>query len=206
MNLKKLEITLEQLAGFTEPRLRLEQYHTPAIVAARLLHHAAMRGDITGMRVCDLGCGTGMLACGAALLGADCVCGVDIDPRAIKIARQNADSVGVEIEFMVGDIRDQAAITAIGHCDTVVMNPPFGAQKRHADRPFIDAALAVGGVVYGIFNAGTREFLAAYTQGRAVIEEVTACEFPIRRTFAHHTRDRAEIRVEIIRMKRVAES
>jgi len=80
MNLRQLEMRLERLQGFERPTARLEQYQTPAPVAARLLHHAAMQGAIEGRRVCDLGCGTGILACGAALLGASAVTGVDIDP------------------------------------------------------------------------------------------------------------------------------
>ena len=70
MNLRRLEMELERLEGFERPTPRLEQYGTPAPVAARLLHHAAMQGAIEGRRVVDLGCGTGILGCGAALLGA----------------------------------------------------------------------------------------------------------------------------------------
>ena len=91
MKLKQLEMTLQRLAGFSRPRAALEQYQTPAPLAARLLYHALMKGDIEGKRVCDLGCGTGILAIGAALLGAASVTGVDIDERALAVARENAD-------------------------------------------------------------------------------------------------------------------
>ncbi len=64
------------------------------------------------------------------------------------------------------------------------MNPPFGAQKAHADRPFIDRALELAGEVYGIFNEGSTPFVAAYTEGRATIEEVIRCAFPMKRTCA----------------------
>ena len=137
MNLRHLEMRLERLQGFDRPRTSLEQYQTPAPVAARLLHHAAMQGAIEGRRVCDLGCGTGVLACGAALLGASAVTGVDIDPAAIEIARRNADMLGVTVAFIVADIRNPDIDWAGLACDTVVMNPPFGAQRAHADRPFI---------------------------------------------------------------------
>jgi len=43
MNLRHLEMELERLEGFERPTSRLEQYGTPAPVAARLLHHAADR-------------------------------------------------------------------------------------------------------------------------------------------------------------------
>ncbi len=91
-----------------------------------------------------------------------------------------------------------------GPCDTVVMNPPFGAQKQniHADRPFIDAALALAPVTYGIFNAGSTPFVEAYVSGRGRIAGKVSGTFTIKRTFAFHTRDAQEIPVEILRLVR----
>lgn len=42
----------------------------PASLAARLLYHAALHGNISSMRVGDLGCGTGIRSIWAALLEA----------------------------------------------------------------------------------------------------------------------------------------
>ncbi|WP_332448758.1 METTL5 family protein [Methanoculleus sp.] len=203
MNLRQLEMQLERLEGFERPTARLEQYQTPAPVAARLLHHAAMQGAIEDRRVCDLGCGTGILACGAALLGASAVTGVEIDPAAIDVARRNTETLGVSVEFLVADVRSPDLDRAALLCDTVVMNPPFGAQKAHADRPFIDLALEIAGEVYGIFNEGSAPFVASYTEGRAEIEEVVRCAFPMKRTFAHHRRERVDITVEILHLRRI---
>ncbi|MDD5418267.1 MAG: METTL5 family protein [Methanomicrobiaceae archaeon] len=201
MKLRQLEMQLERLARFVRPDVRLEQYQTPPSVAARLLFHAHMQGAIEGRRVCDLGCGTGILACGAALLGAGYVLGIDIDPLAIECARENADMLGVEVDFFVSDIRSPEWPAGGMRFDTVVMNPPFGAQEAHADRPFIDRALEIADVVYGIFNRGSTPFVSAYIRGRAEIEEVIRCTFPLRYTFAHHSRERVDIEVEVIRMR-----
>ncbi len=203
MNLRHLEMHLERLAGFSRPSARLEQYQTPPAVAARLLFHAYMQGAIEDKAVCDLGCGTGILACGAALLGATPITGIDLDPQAVGQAEKNADAVGAEIAFLVGDVRDDGFGWSSLRCDTVVMNPPFGAQKAHADRPFIDRSLEIAPEVYGIFNGGSSPFVAAYTEGRAVIDEVIACSFPMRRTFAHHRKERVDIAVEVIHFHRI---
>jgi ribosomal protein L11 methyltransferase len=48
-----------------------------------------------GVRVLDLGCGTGILAIAAAKLGAASVVAVDIDPNAVRAARENAAANGV---------------------------------------------------------------------------------------------------------------
>ncbi|MDD1665971.1 MAG: METTL5 family protein, partial [Methanomicrobiales archaeon] len=147
MRLRTLEIALEGLEGFDRPDPRTEQYSTPAVLAARLLHHAHLLGDIEGRSVCDLGSGTGVLALGASLLGAERVVGVELDPRAIAVARRNAARLEAEVTFVQGDVRDTGLIAGLGRFDTVVMNPPFGAQDPHADRPFVDAALALAPVV-----------------------------------------------------------
>jgi len=200
MKLKHLEMTLQQLDGFVKPRPSLEQYQTPAPLAARLLYHAFMRGDIAGKTVCDLGCGTGMLAIGASLLGAHRVIGVEIDPKALDVARKNTARVGAVVEYLEADIQKEPIPNGPVSCDTVIMNPPFGAQKAHADRPFIDCALRLAPVTYGIFNAGSMQFITAYIQGRATIDEKVAGALSIRRTFSFHTRDVQEIEVEILRL------
>lgn len=50
-----------------------------------------------GMRVADVGTGSGILAIAAAKLGASYVIGTDIDPLAAQIARVNAGINGVDI-------------------------------------------------------------------------------------------------------------
>lgn len=46
--------------------------------------------DLQGCRVLDYGCGSGILAIAALLLGAESAIGFDIDPQAITASRQNA--------------------------------------------------------------------------------------------------------------------
>jgi putative methylase len=202
MKLKRLEMTLQRVAGYSSPRPALEQYQTPAPLAARLLYHALMKGDIEGKVVCDLGSGTGVLAIGAALLGAASVKGVDVDKKAVDIAYANAELLDADVKFIVADVKDQTLLEVLGLCDTVIMNPPFGAQKVHADRPFIDLAISVAPVIYSIFNAGSTQFIKTYTTDRAEIDERVGGLFAMKRTFSFHTQDIQEIGVEILRLKR----
>ncbi|HJJ34877.1 MAG: METTL5 family protein [Methanocorpusculum sp.] len=200
MKLRQLEMCLQKIQGFRSPKADIEQYMTPAPLAARLLHEAALAGDICEMKVVDLGCGTGMLSIGAALLGAE-VTGIDIDEAALKIARKNAEAFGLDIEWIRMRIDETAKPLA---ADTVIMNPPFGAQKEHADRPFIDFALLTAPVCYGIFNKGSIPFLEAYTKNTAVITAKTAALLNIPKQFAFHTQENLEIPVEIVRLERIA--
>ncbi|MBW3620851.1 MAG: 50S ribosomal protein L11 methyltransferase, partial [Actinobacteria bacterium] len=58
--------------------------------------------DVRGARVLDVGTGTGILAIGAALLGAGEVVAVDVDPEAVEVARENAARNEVDVEVAVG--------------------------------------------------------------------------------------------------------
>ena len=202
MKLKQLEMTLQKAKGYEKPRSSLEQYMTPAPLAARMLYHALMKGDIEGKNVCDLGSGTGVLAIGAALLGAESVKGVEKDPNAVTVAQENAALFGVDVVFMTADIQDTSLPEKLNACDTVIMNPPFGAQKIHADRPFVDLALTAAPIVYSIFNAGSTPFIKAFIRKRAEVAEQVGSAFAIKRTFAFHTRDVLEFEVEILRLVR----
>jgi putative methylase len=203
MRLRHLEIALEGLSGYENPDILLEQYNTPASVAARFLHQIFMAGDIDERRVCDLGCGTGVLACGAALLGAVSVTGLDADPSALEIAERNAGLLGVDVEWVCADVLDYTDSCPPDSFDTVVMNPPFGAQNTnvHADRQFVDAAVRLAPLAYGIFNSGTGKFLGKYLNGRAKVEIFARTGFPLRRMYAHHRKDLIHIDVEMIRIQ-----
>ena len=73
-----------------------------------------------GERVLDVGTGSGILGIGAILLGAGEVEGIDIDPTAVKVAKENAQLNGVADKFkiIVGDLSDKAT----GKYDIIVAN------------------------------------------------------------------------------------
>lgn len=193
MKQRKLEILLEEVEGFVEPDLELEQYPTPALLAAEILHFAYMQGDLEDT-VHDLGCGTGILAIGAKLLGAKKVVGFDTDEKALKIARKNAEKLGVEVEFVCSDISEVSE-----PANTTLMNPPFGAREKGKDRPFISAALRTSEVIYSIHNHGSLAFIQKFIKP-AVITHSYVARFPIKRTFDFHKKEREVIEVEIFRI------
>lgn len=62
-------------------------------------------GLTPGMSMLDVGCGSGILAICAKLLGSGRTCGVDIDPVAVRVANENAALNGCgDIEFLCGDL------------------------------------------------------------------------------------------------------
>lgn len=192
---KDVEILLQELKGFEEPEARLEQYMTPPSVAGTLLHFAWSNDDLDGT-VLDLGCGTGVLGVGAAVYGARVV-GVDVDIEALRIARSNAARAGVETR--TDWIRGDASAVPVSRVDTVVMNPPFGAQNEGADRPFLRAAEEVADVAYTVHNAGSLGFVEGFVNGEVTDAFETTMRLP--RQFEFHEEDEREITVEVYRIE-----
>jgi ribosomal protein L11 methyltransferase len=75
-----------------------------------------------GARVLDVGTGSGVLATAAALLGASAVHGVDIEPVAVRSARENAERNGVAeiVRIEQGSVGDGEPF--LGAYDLVVAN------------------------------------------------------------------------------------
>ena len=74
----------------------------------------------SGMRVADVGCGSGILSIAAVKLGASKALALDVDPVAVKVARENveANCVSQVVEVAEGTLRRH---TSPGH-DLVVAN------------------------------------------------------------------------------------
>jgi release factor glutamine methyltransferase len=85
--------------------------------------HRAVEAEVrAGERVLDMGTGSGVSAILAARAGADVVA-VDVNPKAVECARQNAErnEVADRIAFLVADIFDGVE----GGFDLIVFDPPF---------------------------------------------------------------------------------
>ncbi|MFA7342169.1 MAG: 50S ribosomal protein L11 methyltransferase, partial [Candidatus Methanomethylophilaceae archaeon] len=78
MKKRELEMRLQRLLPMPAPDPALEQYATPASIAADVLFQAYGNGDIADRKVVDLGCGNGIFAIGAWLLGAEKVLALDV--------------------------------------------------------------------------------------------------------------------------------
>lgn len=200
---RRLERLLADLDGFETPSATLEQYPTPADIAAHLVHLAALSGDIENKTVVDLGCGTGLLTLAAALCSPARVVGLDIDRDALATAQKNEHALGVSAP--VAWIHADATDPPVRSTDaTVLMNPPFGAQtgNEHADRAFLDVAREIGSVCYSIHNAGSRDFVESFVgDAGGVVTHAFAATFDIDRQFAHHTDTTRSIDTEVFRIE-----
>lgn len=197
MKKQQLERILQGLAPVPQPKASLEQYSTPAGLAADILYVAHVAGDVAGRSVVDLGCGNGIFALGALLLGAADVAGFEVDASAVEVAVRNASLLRLQADFRVADVT-----SVEGHWDTCLMNPPFGSQSSHADLPFLDTALGVADVTYSLHNAATTAFIRDYLSrkgGRVALEQ--RYKFPIPHLFSFHRRETEESEVTLFRFE-----
>lgn len=198
-----IERTLADCRTFTDPRIDLEQYPTPADIAAHVVHLAGLHGDLD-RPVVDIGTGTGVLALGSVLAGADDVLGLEIDKEALALARENTEKLGLTdtVSWITGDVRHAPLCPTVPV--TILANPPFGAVdgQSGADRVFLETAADIAAVSYTLHNAGSSEFVSAFAadNGGRVTRSYRA-EFDIHQQYAWHEHDTATIPVEVFRIE-----
>jgi ribosomal protein L11 methyltransferase len=124
----------------------------------------------TGARVIDAGCGSGILALSAALLGFQDVAGFDNDPEAVRVSGENAAVNGISgrVNFFQGDLVSGLAGRA---ADIVLANIQADVLMKFARE--LVGAVAPGGtlVLSGILakeNADVRTVFEAVARGWTV--------------------------------------
>lgn len=203
MRLRDLEIALQSMERVSEHEVSLESYPTPADIAAPILYSAEMEhGDIIGKTVLDLGCGDGIFALGAAILGAKRVVGIDLQCKTLKAARRNFSLLGTEgkVSLVLGDV---ASLSLRIPVDTVVSNPPFGTKKRGADVEFLKTAVSIAKVIYSIHLAGekNRQFLSMKIKELGgTVTQIETFEFPIPKLYKFHKKAKHLVKVDLYRI------
>ena len=225
---KQLEMILENVPKHPNPKVELEQYSTPATIAADLIWNAYGLGDIKDMSVLDLGCGTGIFAIASSLMGASYSLGVDIDEESIGLAKNTKNSIyqlhdidGTNTNFIVGDINSFNSIDDLLKCnninyinindsgvyrfDTLIQNPPFGSQERgtrHADRKFMEFAVGSADVIYSFHMKNTEEFVIDYYSDLgAEVSHKLVYKFPVPKIYDFHTDDSRDVKVIVLRVE-----
>ena len=225
---KHLEMILENVPKHPNPKVELEQYSTPATIAADLIWNAYALGDIDNMSVLDLGCGTGIFAIASSLMGASYSLGVDIDDESIALAKNTKNAIfqqhdidSSNANFIVGDINSFNSISdllnesnfnnidnnesSLNRFDTLIQNPPFGSQEkgtRHADRKFMDFAVNSADVIYSFHMKNTEEFIIDYYRKLgAEVSHKLVYKFPIPKIYDFHSEDSRDVKVIVLRVE-----
>jgi ribosomal protein L11 methyltransferase len=110
-----------------------------------------------GVRVLDVGCGSGVLAIAAMKLGAASCVAIDVASEAVEATRANATANGVVV-----DARNELLDDVEGRFDVVVAN--IGALVLRTMAPDLVARVADGGalVLAGLLEDQVPEVVAAF--------------------------------------------
>ncbi len=137
---------------------------TTRLMAQRLLEFRDTRGrkKISDARIIDAGCGSGILALSAALLGGRNVFGFDRDPEAITVSRENLSANGLAptaVELVHAGI--EAALQG-RRADLLLANIQADVLALHADD--LATAILPGGTLAmsGILAAEVRDVRTAF--------------------------------------------
>ncbi len=99
--------------------------HETTRLCMKLLEKYMAQLDAKSIKVLDAGCGSGILAIAAALLGSENVIGVEIDPDAVNVAKTNVELNGVaySVKVIEGDLMKGIGVNGKGYkADIVVAN------------------------------------------------------------------------------------
>ena len=118
----------EEAANEGRTALRLDPgliFGTGSHATTRMCLEQLEKFDLSGKRVLDLGCGSGILAIGALVLGCESAVGCDIDPKAPDVALSNAALNGIgkdRFQVYAGDvISDEGMRKMLGEGYEIVM-------------------------------------------------------------------------------------
>ncbi len=143
-------------------------HETTRLCCERLVSYASRQG--ARGRVIDAGCGSGILALSAALLGFKEIAGFDNDPEAVRVSQENAALNGRQgaVTFFVGDL---VSGLAGQQADLLMANIQADILMRFADA--LVGAVAPGGVlvlsgILAIEAEKVREAFAAAAPGWAI--------------------------------------
>jgi ribosomal protein L11 methyltransferase len=145
-------------------------HETTRLCIERLVELEAAAGGPPGKsvaRVIDAGCGSGILALSAALLGFENVSGFDLDPEAVRVSRENASLNGLagRVSFSAADLT-----LGLGGPAAAIVMANIQADILARNARLLISAVAPGGtlILSGILAAelGTvREAFAAAAPG-----------------------------------------
>ncbi|XP_058127067.1 rRNA N6-adenosine-methyltransferase METTL5 [Anopheles ziemanni] len=207
MKRKQLEEFLQSVDDFSSPKVKHEQYMTPPHIASHLLYTIQMQhADLEEKVVLDLGSGSGMLSIGAALLGANYVIGIEIDPDAIENFRSNYEEFEMcNVDCVQADVLRLGEMCGPRTFDTVLMNPPFGTKQNSGiDMAFLRVGLDLSRTaVYSLHKTSTREHIKKKCREWQLprSDVIAELRYNLPQTYKFHKKTSVDVAVDLWRFE-----
>jgi putative methylase len=146
----------------------------------------------------------------SAFLKARYILSIDIDLDAINILVKNVNRL--ELDHLIfpicADIKNFNISDFLFSQNipiTTIMNPPFGVQRKTADRKFLQTAFSFSYVVYSIHlaNEGVQKFISRYiSKFNWEVDYIFPYQLILERSYDFHKQKKKLIDVDIYRFKR----
>ncbi|MFW9856738.1 MAG: METTL5 family protein [Candidatus Thorarchaeota archaeon] len=198
-----LQITkfIDQIVGFQDPKVFLEQYSLPSDLIAFILILAAE--DLTGKNVVELGCGTGRFTLPIQKFFAARTLGVDVDWEGVLTLAQQREHLTLDIELLVTAIEFLEPELWGNWFQTTIMNPPFGTKRRKIDLVFLEQALQYSQTIISLHKANrpTRRLIEKLSSeyGKRV-ERLATVNFILAPQFQFHRKTQYRVLVDVLRV------
>lgn len=199
---------IQKTEPFSDPQVELEQYTIDAKCAVDIAYIAGVEfDDIREHFIFDFGTGTGRLSLASAFFNPHKIVSIDIDCSALRRLRLNAlslnlwdkiDPICTEIskfEPNLGFLKQKINITTI-------MNPPFGVQRKRADRSFLKKSFSLSDVIYSIHlnNEKVTKFISKFAnEHQWRIDFIFPFNMVLEHSFWFHTQKKKNIDVNLFR-------
>ena len=208
INKKEIVFQIERTETFTDPKIQLEQYSINAACAVDIIFCAGFEfNDINNKFIVDLGTGTGRLSIASSFFNPIYILSVDIDFNALKILQKNIKKLKLEKKIfpMCADVKhfDISKIVLPRNLKiTTIMNPPFGVQKKTADRKFLECAFLFSDIIYSIHlaNEKVHNFISNFLRkNNWLIDYVFPFDMLLQKSFQFHKYKTKKIKVNLYR-------
>ena len=205
---KELISIIQDTETYTTPKVELEQYCIDANSAVDIIYFAGFEfNDITDCMIFDLGAGTGRLSIASAFFKPNFILSIDVDWYSLQVLKKNVENLDLNgvIFPICADINFFEIKSSFLPKDvkiTTIMNPPFGVQRKAADRIFLEKAFSFSDVVYSIHLAGKKvqKFISNYIKKfHWTINYMLPFKMQLERSFEFHTQKTKRIDVNIYR-------
>lgn len=153
-------------------------HETTRLCLAMLEHYV-----FDGCKMLDIGCGSGVLSIGAALMGASQTVGVDIDATAVRVAQENAgmNHVTDKTNYLCGDLTEKVSGKYHIVCANIVADVILRLAPQVGDFMEDNGILLVSGIIDSCREEVAQALIEEGFQVIEDLEEKGWCAMAVRR-------------------------
>ena len=173
--------------NFPEPNFFLEQYTTSLDI---LKVYFDLIPITQNQSILDLGIGTGLLSFMALKKGISEAIGIDIDLKALKVARKISKASNIKNLNLIHSSVEFLNLSKFkGHISGVIMNPPFGTKRKFLDFVFLKRAMQTNGWILTLHKKNSisdRKLHNLCQEHNYKIQSITTLVYSLPKTYEVH--------------------